>query len=185
MLKYWMVGLLFFSAASSAVAQGQALDVSISPDWFSLERHSEGEKLQLAGTPVSQPASLAPEAKETPLFKPRLFTLNKVHKYLGIGSLLLASATVLAEKEAGGLHENLADGAAVLGVAAVATGLTFHYDDLKLSNGLRDPDNLHALLGVLGTLGYFLAIEGAGDGTHATAGILGAVSMLYAIKLTW
>ncbi len=188
MLKYWMVGLLFLVSAASAMAKEPLLDLTTSPDWFALGPPT-GERgaLQLAGAPTRQAlvSEAAPIEEEKPLFKPRLLTLNNTHKYLGIGSLVLATATVFVEKDYGGLHESLAEGAAALGVAAVATGLTFHYEDLKFSNGLRDPDNLHALLGILGTLGYLIAVDEGGDGTHATAGILGAASMFYAIKLTW
>jgi len=216
MSKYWKAGVLLLCAASSAMAQQNVvaqelkaapltpsvttLDMAVPPGNFSPGEATKTYPLplQLASASTLAPAALepAPQAEKKSLFKPRLFTANKIHKYLGIGSMVLATATVFVDKgdddenegggeSGGGLHQTLGTGAAALGVAAVATGLTFHYDDLKFSNGLRDPDNLHALLGTLGTLGYLYAVQTAGDGGHAGAGILGAASMFYAIKLTW
>lgn len=123
------------------------------------------------------------------------FTSNKVHEYLGLGSLLLAGAAIVAPKEGGegsasgdsnsGAHHNLATGAAVLGAGAVLTGVAFHFDDLEFSRGLRDPDNLHALLATIGALGFAMAVSEAPDDSHAAYGIVGAVSMAAAIKITW
>lgn len=123
------------------------------------------------------------------------FTANKVHEYLGLGSLLLAGAAIVAPKEGdegngssnsnSGAHHNLATGAAVLGAGAVLTGVAFHFDDIKFSRGLRDPDNLHALLATIGALGFAMAVSQAPEDSHAAYGIVGAVSMAAAIKITW
>jgi hypothetical protein len=125
----------------------------------------------------------------------RWFTLNKAHQYMGIGSLVLVGAAVLAspgedeggggEGDSGGLHHNLAVAATALGAGAVATGLLFHWDDLDFSHPFRDPDTLHALFGSLGELGFVLAVNAAPAGGHAGAGVLGALSMALAIKLAW
>ena len=57
-----------------------------------------------------------------------------------------------------------------------------------------DRDNLHALLGLLGTLGYYLAVQGAVNDyntkgavttDHASKGIFGGGAMTIAIALTW
>ena len=123
------------------------------------------------------------------------FTANKVHEYLGLGSLLLAGVAIVAPKEGGegdasgdsngGAHHNLATGAAILGAGAVLTGAIFHFDDLEFSRGLKDPDNLHALLATIGALGFAMAVSQAPDDSHAAYGIVGAVSMAAAIKITW
>ena len=122
-------------------------------------------------------------------YKDRWFTLNKTHQYLGIGSIALASLAVLAPKPAkdehGSTHQELAEGAAVLGGLAVATGIGFHYDDLKLSRGFKDPDNLHALLATLGAIGFFLAVDEAPDSGHAGVGAISGLAMLTAVKITW
>lgn len=122
---------------------------------------------------------------ETPA-KDRIFTTNKLHQYLGIGSIALAGLTILAPKEDGdSLHHELGQGAAVLGGAAVASGLIFHWEDFDLRKGFRDPDNLHMLLTTLGTLGYALAVSDAPESDHAAYGAIGAASMLMGIKLVW
>ena len=88
-------------------------------------------------------------------------------------------------KEQDGLHEALARGAAILGGAAVATGFAFHYKDLSFKGGFSNPDNLHALLGTIGALGFGYAVSRDGKGGHAGAGIIGGLVMLYGIKVTW
>jgi hypothetical protein len=123
------------------------------------------------------------------------FTANKVHEYLGLGSLLLAGAAIVAPKEGdegnasgdsnSGAHHNLATGAAILGAGAVLTGAVFHFDDLEFSRGLTDPDNQHALLATIGALGFALAVSQAPEDSHAAYGIVGAISMAAAIKITW
>lgn len=126
-------------------------------------------------------------ATEAPVYKRRLITANSVHKYLGLGSLLAATLTVMSPKseDTNGPHYQFAHAAAYLGAGAVATGVAFHLTDLRLSSGLEDPDNQHALLGLLGTGGYFAAIDAAPGESHPTYGMAGYASMALAIKLTW
>jgi hypothetical protein len=123
------------------------------------------------------------------------FTGNKLHQYLGIGSLVAAGLAAVSapEDDEGGGGDGEDDGfhhvagvtAAALGGAAVGTGLVFHWDDIRLRNGIGDPDNLHALLGLLGATAYVVAVSQAPAGGHAAAGIGGAVAMVTAIKITW
>jgi hypothetical protein len=124
------------------------------------------------------------EQKQSVLLEPQ-FTANKLHKYLGIGSIGLAVLTVISPKEEDGPHEYFAQGAALLGGAAVASGLTIHLDDINLDAGWRDPDNQHALLAALGTLGFILAVSQAPSESHAGAGAFGFAAMALGIKLTW
>ncbi|MBI1195401.1 MAG: hypothetical protein GC138_06120 [Gammaproteobacteria bacterium] len=131
-----------------------------------------------------------------------MFTGNKLHKYLGIGSLLLAGLTAMTAPDSEGgtsgqapsgkdLHQSLAYGATALGVGAVATGFAYHFDDIHMENGITDVDNLHMILGLLGTAGYAAAVADRpkspnwSSGSHSTYGIVGAVSMAVAIKLEW
>lgn len=111
------------------------------------------------------------------------YSKNRMHKYLGLGSMGLALATLAAPKEEDGAHEKLATAAAVLGGAAVANGIYAHWDDMEFT--WDDPDTRHALLGALGTLGYILAVAKGGEGGHAAMGGLGAIAMGYAIKISW
>ena len=118
------------------------------------------------------------------------FTGGKAHQYLGIGSLALGALTAIVPKPEhddyeGSLHQQLAYSATFLGGAAVASGLTFHYKDLSLKHFFKNPDNLHALLGTLAFAGYLTAVSMAPEEDHATPGVLGAASMLAAIKITW
>lgn len=121
---------------------------------------------------------------DKPIFEERWFTANKMHKYLGIGSIGAAALTLLAPKEEDGAHEFLGRTAAALGVGAVATGLTFHWDDFDLSEGFDNPDNLHMLLTTLGTLGFLYAVGNAPD-THGGVGAASAIGMIVGIKMTW
>jgi len=68
-------------------------------------------------------------------------------------------------------------------LAAVATGLYAHWDDVDAN--WRNPDTQHAVLGALGALGILAAVAKGGKGDHAAYGGVGAVSMAVAIKLTW
>ncbi len=130
-------------------------------------------------------------------------TGNELHKYLGLGSLLLGGLTMLSagaaeggEGDEGGgensyggtgydIHRTLALSATALGLGAVATGFLFHGDDIGLESGLTDPDNLHMSLGLLGTLGYVSAVSAAPGESHAGSGTVGGLSMLVAVKIAW
>ena len=126
---------------------------------------------------------------EEPFSEP-WFTGNKVHQYLGLGSLALGVLTAIVPKPEednydGSLHQGLAYGATYLGGAALASGLVFHYKDLSFKHLLRNPDNLHALLATIATAGFITAVSIAPDEAHATAGIIGVAGMATAIKITW
>lgn len=127
--------------------------------------------------------------KDKPVFEEDWLTANKIHKYLGIGSITLGLLAAIVPKPPkenpdDGSHKDLAEAAALLGGAAVATGLMFHYDDI-FSYGLSDPDNLHATYATLGAIGFALAVSDAPDSQHVGYGMLGAVLMTIGIKYTW
>ena len=127
--------------------------------------------------------------KDKPVFKEDWLTANKIHKYLGIGSITLGLLAAIVPKPPkenpdDGSHKDLADAAAVLGGAAVATGLMFHYDDI-FNYGISDPDNLHATYATLGAIGFAMAVSDAPGAQHAGYGVLGAVLMTIGIKYTW
>jgi hypothetical protein len=108
---------------------------------------------------------------------------NNLHKYLGLGSIAFAGLTFISPKGENGPHEYFARGAAALGVAAVATGVFAHWDDIDTS--WRNPDTQHAILGTLGALGILGAVALGGKSGHVGLGAIGTVSMAVAIKLTW
>jgi len=151
--------------------------------------------LMLATNDLQMEPAAAPQVGETGVaqwHEPWL-TGNKAHEYMGLGSLILAGLTVATapnSEAANGTkndstHRALANGALALGLGAVTTGFIYHYDDIHWDNGITDPDNLHMILGLLGTAGYAIAIANGGKGGHSTAGIIGAASMVGAIKLEW
>lgn len=118
-------------------------------------------------------------------FEEPLFTGNKFHKYFGIGALAAVGLAIIAPKEEDGLHEYAAKTAAVLGGAAATSGLIYHWDDFHFEDGMGDPDNLHFLLGTLGTIGMFYAAAKGPEAPHAGVGALAGISMGIAVKITW
>lgn len=144
---------------------------------------------QVAAADMTQQTDKAGAADEAIEYEDRWFTSNKVHQYLGIGSIVLAGLTVIAPKpskdEEDSAHQELGEATAALSGLAVATGIAFHYDDLKLNRGFKDPDNLHALLATLATVGFFMAVDEAPEGGHAGLGAISGLAMLSAIRITW
>jgi hypothetical protein len=157
-------------------------------------------QLQLAEAATGSDASAAAVNAESERafneYRPPLFSANKLHQYLGIGSLTLATLALLAPKDDDSGHPAFGAGAAALGGAAVVSGLIVHGEDVGFSKGLSDPDNLHAIFGTLGAAGFIAAAaeggegeddEDGGDGgsTHAALGIAGYASMLIGIRIAW
>lgn len=180
MYKHWLLGGALAVSCLPALAEE-------TPAHWTLDTSPRAEWLQLASADAANEDEAAEHGNATaakPKFKEHLVTASKIHKYLGIGSIGLAGLTLLAPKEENGAHEYLARGAAALGVGAVVTGLVFHWDDLELNQGFDNPDNLHALLTTLGTLGFLGAVSEA-PANHAGLGAAGAVSMAIGIKVTW
>lgn len=139
-------------------------------------------------------------------FEESWVTGNKLHMYLGLGSMAAAIVAGVTAPEApegvvvppsqrknarSTTHHIAALTAAALGGAAIASGLMLHWDDITNSFGLTDPDILHLVLGLVGTAGYVYAItkgpKRVGDPSngHSAAGILGAAAMATAITLEW
>jgi microcystin-dependent protein len=144
-----------------------------------------------AAAPVAQPAE----------FEPAVFSGSKIHQYLGLGTLALVAATVIAPKppeiedraptqaeldaQDASTHAKLARAAAAMAAATVTTGLLTHWDDFHVEDGWTDPDNMHVLLGTAGALAMLYAVSKAPGGGHAGAGMAGGAAMVVAVKLTW
>lgn len=149
-------------------------------------------------------ASAAP-AKQTEFNEPA-FTLNKAHEYLGISTIIAAGLTALTApgeaceqncpppsqqppRDRNGTHAHLARATVALASAAIATGIMAHWDDIHLDNGITDPDNLHALLGITGAIIMAKAVNKSAGSTvpvaHAAQAELGAALMVVGIKLVW
>lgn len=197
-MKGWLVAVLSVVMASPAwagkVAEQQEL--TLYPTYKA--------QLQLAEA-TTEAASAAPaaNAESDRAFNeyrpPRIFSANKLHQYLGIGSITLATLALLAPKDDDSGHGVFGAGAAALGAGAVVTGLIVHGEDVGFSQGISDPDNLHAIFATLGAAGFIAAAAeggekdeddedgGGGDGssTHATFGVVGYASMLLGIRIAW
>jgi len=187
-IRYLVILVCLYGAPS----QAQDSYLYVTDNFGSGKYGLQSDYLQLAQTTMSddkndliedeQLQSSTSENDEE--FKTRWFTSKKFHQYLGLGSLALATLTAVTPKEENGPHEYLARGAVFLGGAAMLTGFTFHYKDLSVKNFFKNPDNLHALLVSLGTIGYALAVSDA-PAAHAGAGIGGLVFMLGGVKIVW
>jgi hypothetical protein len=125
------------------------------------------------------------------------FSANKIHEYLGLGTLALVIATTATAPEnegnnsstsnqTTGTHQTLGRATRAMALTTVATGLLFHWDDMHLfEDGFKDPDTQHWLLGGAGALILANAVSRAPARSHAAQAELGAAMMLAAIKLTW
>ena len=136
-------------------------------------------------------------------YEPPLLTGGNAHMVMGLGTIALAGLSVVTasegcehcttpeERDRTGTQAKLAKATAVMAVATVVSGLVSHWDDFKFEDGISDPDNLHALLGVTGAAMMAYAVNksastgGTSPVSHAALAELGAVAMVVAIKLTW
>ena len=139
-------------------------------------------------------------------FSEPIFTLNMTHQYLGISTIIAAGLTAMtapgeaceqncpppsqqAPRQRNGTHAHLARATVALAAATIATGILAHWDDIHLDNGITDPDNLHALLGLAGAVIMAKAVNKSAGSTvpvsHAAQAELGAALMVVGIKLVW
>jgi hypothetical protein len=135
-----------------------------------------------------------------------MFTLNKTHKFLGISTIAAAVLTAMSApgesceqncpppsqqppRDRTGTHAKLARATVALAAATIATGIMAHWDDIHLDNGITDPDNLHALLGITGAVLMAKAVNKSAASTvptaHAAQAELGAALMAIGIKIVW
>ncbi|MDX8387986.1 MAG: hypothetical protein R8M46_05565 [Ghiorsea sp.] len=143
--------------------------------------------------------SSVPNIPDSAFEKPA-FTENNLHMYLGLASLAMGGLAGITAPDSAdpdllnSVHFKAAKLSWQLGAAAVGTGFYTHWDDFHIEDGLFDRDNLHILLGLAGTIGYYLAVKGAVDeyndigypsSDHASKGIFGGAAMITAIAVTW
>jgi len=192
MYKIFILSALSLFYSGLAIAQDDpVINYGGIYDQYSLDTSQSTDYLQLSANSKAQQSftKQTSGSKARPVFEEDWLTANKVHKYLGIGSITLAILAAIVPKPPkdnpdDGNHKQLAEGAALLGGAAVATGLMFHYDDI-FNYGASDPDNLHATYATLGAIGFALAVSDAPEAQHVGYGVLGAVLMTIGIKYTW
>lgn len=196
-------------AGLSGMAQAeQALDLSLPSNGF---YKTEAQPFILAendatSTNAVVKKNLSPAVTPAAEFEPPLITGSNIHEFLGLGAVALAGMAMVTApgegcehncpapaqqppRDVNGTHAQFAKGAAVLAVAAVASGLITHWDDFSLEDGWSDPDNLHVLLATAGALLMAYAVDKSMNSSvpvsHAGMAEVGALGMLVAIKLTW
>jgi hypothetical protein len=192
------------SPAGLAAATTTALAAPPAPDEFT-RRDPAPLRLALDSPVTSTRPSGAPGAAAAAPFKPPWLTGSDVHKYLGLGTLLAVgvtaasapgegcekncSASTTPRQTSGTTHTRAARTAAALAGATVATGLLVHWDDFHLQDGIRDPDNQHVLLGLIGSGLMVYAVnksmKSAVPTQHSAYAELGGMAMAVAVKLTW
>lgn len=158
-----------------------------------------------SGSNAARNVASATPAKPTEFSEPVL-TLNKTHKYLGISTIIAAGLTAISApgegcetncpppsqqppRQRNGTHAHLARATVALAAATIASGILAHWDDIHLENGITDPDNAHALLGIAGAVLMAKAVNKSAGSTvpvsHAAQAELGAALMVVGIKLVW
>lgn len=208
-----MRGLKFMSAVACAAAlsgTAWAQDTAFDLPMTSSAYVKDFESFKLAANDA-QPASVkktetaAPEIKKSE-FEPAVFSGSNAHKYLGLGTIVLAGLTAMSApgegcehncppvsqqppRETNGTHAKLAKATVAMAAATIATGVMAHLDDFHLEDGLTDPDNLHVLLGVTGAALMAYAVNKSANSStpvsHAGIAEMGALGMVAAIKITW
>src|SRR5512135_1128177 len=159
-----------------AALSGIASAADMMSDFASQPAFSKADDLQsfmlaqneAASSTAAQNVASASPAKQAE-FSESMFTLNKVHKHLGMSTIIAAIATAATApgegceancpppsqqppRDRNGTHAHLARATVALAAATIATGIMAHWDDIDFSNGITDPDNLHALLGITGAV---------------------------------
>ncbi|MCH9844934.1 MAG: hypothetical protein K0U39_05450 [Alphaproteobacteria bacterium] len=118
---------------------------------------------------------------------------DAMHKFLGISTLVFVAATVLVHPEGGNItpedyetHEQFANIATFLAVTTVASGLINYWgSEINLSKGVFYRKNVHAYLGIGGTLLMLLAISEAPEAEHIKPGQLGGIMLAASYGLTF
>ena len=194
------LGQLIAAACLSAMtANGWAAEQTLDLTLPASELYSQKERpFLLAANDAVVPAAKSEATPAAEPFEPRMFSVSKVHQYLGVGTAALAGMAFATHihpvgnvpREVNGTHGELGKAAGIMALATVATGVYAHWDDFSLEDGWSDPDNLHVLLATAGALlmsyaVYQSATQTTGTVSHAGMAELGALGMVAAIKLTW
>ena len=108
---------------------------------------------------------------------------GSMHKYLGFSTLLLAGIAAVSSSNRS-VHYGSAYAATGTALATCWTGYIEYSDRFDLDEGVLSEDNLHIILGVLGTIGFAtaVAIADSGEGSsHSGIGGASAASMLISV----
>ena len=198
------VGLFLALLAGTAHAGDALHGIDLPHDAAALQA-TDLQSYLLAGNDVDASNATRNVASATPAkpveFSEPLLSLNKVHEYLGIATIIAAGLTALTapggcdssktncanyQPPINGTHAHLGRATRTLALSAVATGIAAHWDDMHLfEDGLKDPDTQHWLLAGAGALILANAVSKAPAHVHSAQAELGAAAMLVAIKLVW
>jgi len=114
--------------------------------------------------------------------------VEKWHKYLGYGTILMAGVTTVSSSNES-FHEAAAYLTAGGAVSSVVTGYMAHSSRFDMKKGLFADDNLHIILGALGAAILTTAVitaDGGDESSHGGMGIAGGTLMtLGLIKIKW
>ena len=108
---------------------------------------------------------------------------GSMHKYLGFSTLLLAGIAAVSSSNRS-VHYGSAYAATGTALATCWTGYIEYSDRFNLDEGVISEDNLHIIIGVLGTIGFAtaVAIADSGEGSsHSGIGGASAASMLISV----
>jgi hypothetical protein len=193
-------GIFLAVLAGTAYAGDTALDQALPSNTSGFPHDMQSYVLAANDTTVATPDVVNATASAKPMVAREVrdpwFTADKVHEYLGLGTVILAAATAATAPDGcetanctpdtHGTHAKLGRATRAMALSAVATGLLFHWDDMHLfEDGLKDPDTQHWLLAGSGALLLANAVSRAPAHSHASEAELGALMMLVAIKITW
>lgn len=205
-IKFMSVAVLCLAALTgTAFAQDTAFDLPLTSSTYVKDYDSFKLAANDSSVVVKKSNNAAPEVKKSDFEEP-FFTGSNAHKYLGLGVIVgtvLTAATAPGEgcegaacantaqqpRQRNGTHAKMARATVALAAATIATGILAHWDDISLEDGITDPDNMHALLGITGAVIMAKAVNKSAASTvpvsHAAMAELGAVLMAIGIKLTW
>ena len=108
---------------------------------------------------------------------------GSLHKYLGYSTLLLAGIAAVSSSNRS-VHYGSAYAATGTALATCWTGYIEYSDRFDLDEGVLSEDNLHIILGALGTIGFATAVAIADSGeesSHSGIGGASATSMLISV----
>ncbi|MBF0224927.1 MAG: hypothetical protein HQK76_05675 [Desulfobacterales bacterium] len=94
------------------------------------------------------------------------------HKYAGYSTLLLAGATAVSSSNRY-THYGLAYSTVGMAMATLWSGIYEYSDRFDLDEGITSEDNLHIILGIIGTLACLTAVAIADSGKNARHGGIG------------
>lgn len=109
--------------------------------------------------------------------------LRRLHKYSGYGTLLLAGMAAVSSSNRS-MHYGCAYSAAGAALVTCLTGYLEYRNIFNMGRGLFADENIHIILGVVGTIGLAASVAMADSGeetSHSSIGGAGAASMLISV----